>query len=342
VNTVSIGLVGLGWWACETHIPNLLQVPGASIAALCSRNPENIQRGREALKGKAEPLAFSSYDELLACDALDAVVICTPNYAHGPMTLKALQAGKHVLVEKPLATDPAECRAIVEEAEKGSLVVQVGVELRYSDVAQTMRRLIEEGIIGEPTILRSKVWRQWGAPGAWRADESKSGGLFHELGVHYIDLLGSLVDRPALWAAASGGSKVTGRDLDYAFTTIGYEGGAVAAFAMCLFAAGGGEDIPLEVIGPEGRLIGEVMEGKVELWQKGGKPEDRSPKRSGTEVFGFPGSLESVASFAECVRTGARPWADAVEGERLCRVCEAARQSARAGGEQIPVVAAQT
>ena len=163
MKTVRIGVVGLGWWACDTHIPNLLQLRDVAIAALCSRKPENVQRGRQALKGQAEPFAFSDYDELLASDAVDAVVICTPNYMHSPMTLAAVWAGKHV-----------------------------GVELRYGDVAQTMRHLITEGAIGEPAIPRTDVWRQWGAPGNWRADESKCGGLFHELGVHYIDLLGFL------------------------------------------------------------------------------------------------------------------------------------------------------
>jgi predicted dehydrogenase len=265
------------------------------------------------------------------------VVICTPNYTHGPMTLQALCAGKHVLVEKPLSLDPAECRSIAEEAEKQGLVVQVGVELRYCDVGQTMRGLIEEGAIGEPVILRTDVWRQWGAPGSWRAEENLSGGLYHELGVHYIDLLSFLAGTPPLWVVATGGVKATGRDLDYAFTTIGYEGGAVAAFGMCLFAAGGGDDVTVQVIGPDGKLVGDITEGRVALWPREGEPEDRSPERGDAEIFGFPGSLESVASFADCVRTGGRPLADARVGERLCGVCEAARASVEAGGRRVDI-----
>lgn len=335
-----IGIVGLGWWACDVHIPNLLRAEGAEIAALCSRSPEGIERGREALGGQAHPAAFRSYEELLASDAADAVVICTPNFTHGPMTLQALRAGRHVYVEKPLATVPEQCPPIVAESEERGLVVQVGVELRCSDVAATMRRLIDDGAIGEVALVHTNVWREWGAPGSWRADAEQSGGQFHELGIHYIDLLGFLAGAPPKWAAAAGGSAEGVRDFDHGFTTIAYEGGAVASFGMCVFAAGGGDEVTIDVIGSEGRVRGEIMSGKVELWHRGSEAEDRSPRRSGAEVFGFPGSLESAQSFVQCIRTGGRPSADAAEGERLCRACEAARLSATKAGERVAIDAA--
>lgn len=334
MDTVRIGIVGLGWWACEVHIPNLRTVEGAEIRALCSHSPKNIARGRKALGDDAEPLGFSDYDELLASDAVDAVVICTPNYLHAPMALAAVWAGKHVLVEKPLALDPAECRPIVAEAAERRLAVQVGVELRYSDVAQAMRRLVEQGAIGELALLRTDIWRQWGAPGNWRADEALCGGLFHEMGIHYIDLLSFVAGKPPAWVTAAGGVRATPRDYDYAFATLGYEGGAVAAIGMCLFAAGASEDVRVEAIGSQGRLVGDLIAGKVTLWTRQGGSQDHSPHRAEAKVLGFPGSLESVASFVECVRTGGRPLADATVGEMLCRACEAARRSAAAGGRR--------
>jgi len=225
----------------------------------------------------------------------------------------------------------------VAEAEDAALVVQVGVELRYSDVATTMRRLIDEGAIGEPALVHTNVWRSWGAPGAWRADAELSGGQFHELCIHYIDLLGFLAGQPPQWATAAGGSRLGIRDVDHLFATIGYAGGAVGSFGMCLFAAGGGSDITVEAIGLEGRLVGEIMGGAVTLTPKGGEPEDRSPQRAGDEVLGFPGSLESAQSFVDCIRTGAAPSADAAAGERLCCICEAARRSLAEGGKQVGV-----
>jgi predicted dehydrogenase len=333
VDPVRIGVVGLGWWACDVHIPNFLRVPDARIVGLCSRSRENLDRGRALLGDGPTPLLFSSYGELLASDAIDAVVVCTPNSTHASFALEALRAGKHVLVEKPLATDVADCRAVVEEAEHRGLVLQVGVELRYSDVVQTMRRLIDEGAIGQPVAARTHVWRDWGTPGGWRADVRQSGGLFFELAIHYIDLLNYLAARPPAWVAAAGGARVTGRDIDHTSVLIGYEGNALGNLSMCLFAAGAREEIPIEVAGTEGRLAGEIVGGRVEQWARQGEAEDRSPQRGDAEISGFPGSLESAAAFVECVQTGGRPLADGPGGEELCRVCDAARLSLAAGGQ---------
>jgi len=337
MDTVRIGIAGLGWWACETHIPNLLRVRGAAITALCSRSPANIGRGRKALGAVAEPLVFDDYEELLASDAVDAVVICTPNHLHAPMALAALWAGKHVLVEKPLGLDPVECQPIIAESAERRLAVQVGVELRYSDVAQAMRRLIADSAIGEVAILHTDIWRQWGAPEGWRADEATGGGLFHEMGVHYIDLLSFLAGRAPLWVSAAGGVRAAARDFGCTFTTLGYEGGAVAAFGMCLFAAGAREEVIVEAIGTQGRLAGDLIGGRLTLWPRDGASQDHSPPRADAKLFGFPGSLESVASFIECVRTGAKPSADAAVGEQLCRACQAACRSAAAGGQKTEI-----
>ena len=334
MNPVRIGVVGLGWWACDVHIPNFLRVPDAQITALCSRSRENIDRGLALLKGEPTPLLFSSYGELLASDAIDAVVVCTPNFTHAEFALEALRAGKHVLVEKPLATEVADCRTVVEEAEQKGLVLQVGVELRYSDVVQTMRGLIDEGAIGQPVVVRTHVWRDWGTPGGWRAEVRRSGGLFFELAIHYIDLLNYLAGRPPAWVTAAGGARVTGRDIDYTSVVIGYEGNALGSLNMCLFAGGAREEIPVEVAGTEGRLAGEIISGRLGLWARQGEAEDRSPQRGDAEILGFPGSLEAATAFVACVQTGGRPLADGPGGEELCRVCDAARLSLEAGGQR--------
>lgn len=334
---VRVGVVGLGWWACDVHIPNLRQVADARIAALCSRSQAGRERGLAALGDGAPPRLFERYGELLASDAVDAVVLCTPNATHAELALEAVRAGKHIYVEKPLAFDPAECPPIVAEARERGLVVQVGVELRHADVVREMRRQIDAGAIGEPIVLRTNLWRQWNAPHGWRADERHGGDTFHELAVHYLDLLNALARGRPAWVAAPGGARVTGHQPDHALLTVGYDDGAVGSLGLCLFAAGSAEAIPLEVVGSAGRLEGEVIGGRLQWWPKEGEGRDLSPERSGAEVFGFPGSLESVADFVACIREGRQPAADAAEGELLCRLCDAARRSLASGGRQVEV-----
>jgi predicted dehydrogenase len=329
---VRIGVVGLGWWACDVHIPNLLRVPGARLTALCSRSAAGRERGLAAAKGQAAPRLFERAEDLLASDAVDAVVVCTPNATHAALTLQALRAGKHVLVEKPLALEPADCPPIVAEARARGLVVQVGVELRYSDVATAVRRLMDEGRVGRPVVLRTSLWRHWGAPHGWRADERHGRETLHELAVHYLDLLNALAGCRPLWVAAAGGGGVTGHQPDHVLLTVGYDGGAVGSFGMCLFAAGSGGEIPVEVVGSEGRLAGEIAQGTLHFWPREGEGQDVSPRRTTGQVFGFPGSYESVVDFVRCIQEGRDALADAAEGEVLCRMCHAARVSMGRGG----------
>jgi predicted dehydrogenase len=105
--------------------------------------------------------------------------------------------------------------------------------------------------------------------------------------------------------------------------------------ALCLFAAGAQEAIPLEVVGTEGRLAGEILGGSLRHWAGAGEERDLSPKRSGETIFGFPGSLECLRHFAASVAEGRPPEVDAAGGERLCRLCDAARRSLDGGGKKI-------
>jgi predicted dehydrogenase len=335
MSRLRIGIVGLGWWACDVHIPNLLQLPDAELAALCSRRAENRQRGLDAVDGRAEPRLVESVPELLDCDDVDAVILCTPNATHAELTLEALRAGKHVYVEKPLALDPESCAAIAGEAKKRGLTVQVGVELRFADVVRAMRQSIRAGDIGEPVLLRTELWRQWNAPHGWRSDDTHGCETLHELAVHYLDLLGAVATGPPAWVTAAGGAQVTGHQPDHALLTVGYAGGAVGSVGLCLFAAGAEDAIPLEVVGTEGRLVGEILGGSLRGWTADGEERDLWPQRSEAPVFGFPGSLECLEHFVRSVREGRSPEVDAAEGERLCRLCDAARRSLGGGGRRI-------
>jgi len=335
IPALRVGIVGLGWWACDVHVPNLLRTPNAQIAALCSRSEAGRQRGLEALGEHPEPLLFERFDDLLASDAVDAVVLCTPNATHGALALQAVRAGKHVLVEKPLATDPAECPPIVAAAAERGVVVQVGVELRHAPVVRAMRQQIEAGAIGQPVVLRTELWRQWNAPHGWRADPAHGSDTLYELAVHYLDLLGVLAAARPAWVTAGGGARVTGHQPDHAMLTVGYADGAVGVLGLCLFARGSTDAIPLEAVGTEGRLLGDVLGGTLRLWTKDGEARDLSPARSDAEVCGFPGSLECVGEFVAAIREGRAAHADAREGEILCRLCDGARRSLASQGRRI-------
>jgi predicted dehydrogenase len=296
VSSVRIGIVGLGHWAHEVHIPNLLQTPGCEVVAVCSRSEANRAKAKAAL-GNA-PKEYTDYHELLNDSAVDAVIVCPPNHLHETVSLDALEAGKHVLCEKPISLSLSGCARLREAQKASGTVFQTGLELRFSDVAGIVHDLIQSGEVGPPAMMWCNILRDWGQFSGWRGDIAMSGGIYHELACHYLDLFNWLAGGLPQSITATGGSVGDGEVSDHLWTTLQYPGGVLANLGICIFAPAK-DDIVLEIIGPKSRISADIIAGWVKLWRRGeAKPEDRSPKRPENYSFhGFPGSLESLSGF---------------------------------------------
>ncbi|MEU1725166.1 Gfo/Idh/MocA family oxidoreductase [Nonomuraea sp. NPDC005692] len=138
--TVRLGVVGLGWWARFAHLPAIAAAPGLRLAAVCDPDP-----------GRAEPgvPAFADPAELYASGLVDGVVIATPHASHHALARAALEAGVHVLVEKPMTTTAAEAWDLVATAERTGTHLSVGYTGQYSAAAVRVRQAVLEGEIGE-------------------------------------------------------------------------------------------------------------------------------------------------------------------------------------------------
>jgi myo-inositol 2-dehydrogenase / D-chiro-inositol 1-dehydrogenase len=329
---VGFGLVGTGEWARNVHIPNLLRTDGARIAALSSRSPERLAAGRDAVAAGArgdQPTLYQDYKALLADPAVDAVIVCTPNDTHEAMTLEALAAGKHVLCEKPLSLTLEGCRRARAAASSAGRVFQIGLELRYADVARRVKELLPE--IGSLQMAHCLIWRDWGAPGGWRSKDSTSGGIYLELGVHYLDLLDWLVGGESVRVFSTGGKMFGTEITDHFWTTLQYQGGPLVNLGICVFAPAENL-IPIEIVGSKGRIAADVITGQVEVWMREGGRKDASPARPADYRFdGFPGSLESLADFVHAVRTGSAPLASIDTAERATALALAAGESESSG-----------
>jgi UDP-N-acetylglucosamine 3-dehydrogenase len=112
MDRVRIGVVGTSWWADEMHLPNLSSHPGARVVGICGRNGERA----EAIARKyAIPAVYTDYQEMIAAGGMDALVVATPDDLHYPITMAALDAGMHVLCEKPLALRAEQARAMAHK-----------------------------------------------------------------------------------------------------------------------------------------------------------------------------------------------------------------------------------
>jgi predicted dehydrogenase len=187
---VRVGIIGAGFGAV-VHIPALQQVHGAEVAAICARRPE---RAHTAAAQYGVPHAMTDYRELLRDPSIDAVVIATPPFLHHSMVISAVEAGKHVLCEKPMARNLAEARDMEKIANNAHVVAMVNHEFRFSPVRVHVKKLIDEGYIGEPqsasfTVFRSSLNDPGGIPFGWLMEKDKAGGMLGAVGSHHVDAL---------------------------------------------------------------------------------------------------------------------------------------------------------
>jgi predicted dehydrogenase len=186
---VRIGIIGTSWWVDLMYVPSLMSHPGAEVLAVCGRDQ---QRAGEVAQKFGGAKVFADWRALLAGGGLDAVVIAAPDDLHHEMTMAALDAGLHVLCEKPLARNAAQARAMLKRAEDARLKHMVLFTWRWQPHWRFVKHLIEIGFIGrchhaELNFLASFA-RDSGYK--WRFDARRSNGVIGDLGSHLIDFAG--------------------------------------------------------------------------------------------------------------------------------------------------------
>ena len=186
--TLRIGLVGVGAAAQVNHIPALKRIEGVEVVALCDRDPEKAARVAQKF---GVPKSTGRLDDLLADDEIDAVDVCTPNFLHAPMATAALEAGKHVLCERPLARSADEAAGMARAAKKADRVLMCALQHRFRADAQLLRKFVEKGDLGELFFAKAGWLRQraeWDSD-EWRRQKRESGGgVVLDLGFQMLDL----------------------------------------------------------------------------------------------------------------------------------------------------------
>lgn len=183
---IHIGIIGGGNIATN-HIKGFRMHPQAKVDMVAEINPER----REWMKKEFElSEAVADYRDILAHDDIQVVSIALPNFLHAPVTIEALEAGKHVLLEKPMATCADDARKIVETAKRTGLKVMVGQNVRFTPSVQALRQLVHSGGLGHIFHSRTRRIRRSGIPvlGSWFTRKREAGGgCLYDLGVHILD-----------------------------------------------------------------------------------------------------------------------------------------------------------
>lgn len=196
---LKVGIIGCGKIAQVRHLPEYAQNPGAEIVGLYDINQERA--GELAAQYNAK--VYASYEDMLNDPAIDAVSVCSANVSHAQITVAALEAGKHVLCEKPMATTPEDCERMVQAARKSGRLLMIDQNQRLAGAHLKARELIRAGAIGRPVTFRTAF--RHGGPETWSVDPGRNTWFFDkkraamgamaDLGVHKTDLIQYLLDQ---------------------------------------------------------------------------------------------------------------------------------------------------
>lgn len=187
---IRIGIVGLGFIGTQKHLVGLAQhADRAEIVGFCDLDIDRAEQAK-AKYGAEDSYVTSDYRELLADGSLDVIHVCTWNVSHCEITCAALEAGKHVLCEKPMAITGEEARLMVATAKRTGKQLSVGYQYRWRRESQFLRAAVDEGRLGEIYAAKAHAIRRRGVPtwGSFTDKSKQGGGPLIDLGGHAIDL----------------------------------------------------------------------------------------------------------------------------------------------------------
>ena len=344
------------------------ECPPVRQQVLVGRDPSAVKEAADRY-GWAE--SATDWRSIIERDDIDVVDICTPGHLHHDIALAALEAGKHVLVEKPLANSLAEAEAMVaaaDLAERRGVLGMVGFNYRRVPALALARELIAAGRIGDVRQVRAAYLQDWladaSAPMTWRLRRETAGsGALGDLGSHVVDQVQTLLGSPVTSASGHLHTFVTSRDGeagpepvtvdDAAWATLGTASGAVASVEVSRMATGRKNGLTIEVYGTAGSLsfdLERLNELCVQV-ELGGPlagqrrvlvTEESHPYLSAWwppgHTLGWDHTFTSqAADFLTAVATGTSPSPSFAEGLAVQRVLAAIEQSAAGSGARVDV-----
>lgn len=184
-----VGIIGCGGIATGKHMPSLALLDTIDMVAFCDILEERADKAQEKY-GTAESKTYTDYKEMLNIESLDVVHVCTPNNSHSEISIAALEAGNHVMCEKPMAKTTKGARAMVEAAKRTGKKLTIGYQNRFRPDSTFLKKACDRGDLGEVYFAKAHAVRRRAVPtwGVFLKEEEQGGGPLIDIGTHALDL----------------------------------------------------------------------------------------------------------------------------------------------------------
>ena len=334
---INIGVIGCGYWGPKLA-RNIHQSPTANLVMVSDLRQERLEEFKELYP---DIEITTNYKELLE-DNLDAVLIATPVNTHYPLAKDALQAGKHVLVEKPITSDSTQAQELVDLADSSGLTLMVGHTFEYNPAVEAVREVIQSGELGEIYYLNSTRVNL----GLLQPDIN----VMWDLAPHDLSIMRFILDADPVKVSARGGVYVnTVRNLhEVVYMTVIFDTGALANLRLSWLDPV--KQRRITVVGSQKMLVyDDIVDDKVVVYDKGveiqpysvTEDEFHASYRHGEEKvapieWAEPLRVE-CSHFLDCIRTGSTPRSSGDVGLRILKVLETAQRSLLDGGVELTI-----
>lgn len=345
IDPVGTAIVGYGYAGRCFHSYLVPLAPGLALKGVVSSRPE----ARRDIAERLGVRAWERFEDALDDPGVELVVLATPNDLHAPQAIAALEAGRHVVTDKPMCLDGAQADAMLAAARQSGRLLSVFQNRRWDGDYLTLRRLLDDGALGR-LVYAQLAWGQYGAPRSWRGEAKRGGGKFVDLGAHMVDqalqLAGAAVER--VYARFSDAGLATDVE-DHAHCVLSFAGGAEIHVVTSSVAR-----IPMPrwyVLGTDGALVKEGLDPQERALVAGDIDAAREADRANwprlrrelagrmaeTVLEPLPGRWRSYYENVAAAIRGQAPLAVTAESARaVVAILDAARESAGTGRAAVP------
>lgn len=334
-DTLQFGLIGCGRIAPH-HAKAIQSLPGARLAAVVDVIEERAYRFADEYG--AEP--YLDYTDMLRRTDVDMVCICTPSGLHAQMAIDAARAGKHIIVEKPMALSLRDADEMIAEAKANGVKLCVAFQNRYNPPIQDLRAAVQSGklgrlLLGNATVrwYRTQEYYEDGWHGTWAMD----GGALMNQSIHHVDALIWLMGEPVESVFAYSATLAHRMEAeDSVVAALRFASGALASIEASTITFPTDLEGSVTLLGERGSVkIGGVALNRKEMWKVEGELEREAAilAENQTDPLSVYGTSHPhvFADFVAAVREGREPFTNGVEGRRALEVVLAVYESARTG-----------